>query len=56
MEQTRLVISAMVEDVYREAKGEIIESREVTKAIGSKTAMLFKRQFEKSLEKYLETE
>lgn len=56
MEQTRLVISAMVEDVYREAKGEIVESREVTKSIGSKTAILFKRQFEKSLEKYLESE
>jgi hypothetical protein len=56
MEETRLVISAMIEDVYREAKGEIVESREVTKAIGSKTAILFKKQFEKSLEKYLETE
>jgi len=56
MEQTRLVISAMIEDVYREAKGEIVESREVTKAIGSKTAILFKKQFEKSLEKYLESE
>ena len=56
MEQTRLVISSMIEDVYREAKGEIVESREVTKAIGSKTAILFKKQFEKSLEKYLESE
>ena len=36
------VIAAMLEDVLREAKGEIIESKEVYKAINSKTATLFK--------------
>jgi len=39
---TKIVIEAMVEDVYREGKGEIIESREVSKSIGSLTAKLFK--------------
>jgi hypothetical protein len=35
------IIKAMVEDVYREAKGEITESRDVYKAIGKRTAKLF---------------
>lgn len=43
MESTKLVIDAMIEDVYREAKGEIIESKEVTKYLGSKTAIMFKK-------------
>ena len=37
------VIAAMVEDVYREGKGEIVESREATAAIGRKTAELLKK-------------
>ena len=41
-ESTKIVIDAMIEDVYREAKNEIVESRELTKLIGSKTAMMFK--------------
>ena len=43
IEDTKLVINAMIEDVYREAKGEIIESPNVSKCIGSKTAGLFKK-------------
>ncbi len=43
IESTRLVIQSMIEDVYREAKGEIIESKEVTKYIGAKTAIMFKK-------------
>jgi hypothetical protein len=35
------IIKAMVEDIYREANGEIIESKEVYKAIGKRTAKLF---------------
>jgi len=46
IESTKLVIDTMVEDVYREAKGEIIESREVTKYIGSKTAVMFKNKLQ----------
>lgn len=42
MESTRAVIAAMVEDIYREAAGEIVESKEATGAIGRKTAVLFK--------------
>lgn len=40
---TKQVIAAMVEDVYREAKGEIVESKEASAAIGKKTATLFKQ-------------
>lgn len=50
VESTKLVISAMIEDVYREAKGEIVESREVTKCIGSKTAELFKQKIKRDLD------
>lgn len=45
MTDTGRVISAMTEDVYREAKGEIIESQAVKKAIGKRTAQLFKQTF-----------
>jgi hypothetical protein len=53
VENTKMVIDAMVEDVYREAKGEIIESREVTKCIGSLTAVLFKRKLKNDLSRLL---
>ena len=49
VESTKIVIDAMVEDVYREAKGEIIESREVTKYIGSKTAVMFKQKLQNEM-------
>lgn len=49
VESTKLVIEAMVEDVYREAKGEIVESKEVTKFIGSKTAQMFKQKLQTEL-------
>lgn len=39
---TPKVIKAMVEDVEREASGEIVSSPEVRRAIGSKTAEMFK--------------
>lgn len=42
MSATPKVIAAMVEDVLREAKGEIVESREAKAAIARKTAELFK--------------
>lgn len=42
---TGRIISAMTEDVYREAKGEIIESQAVKKAIGKRAARLFKQTF-----------
>lgn len=41
---TLIVIKAMTEDIIKESKGEIIESKEAFKAIGSKTAKLFKNR------------
>lgn len=49
IEQTRDVIVAMVEDVRREAKGEIVESREAMSAIGRRTAQLFKARLQSAL-------
>lgn len=46
IEHTRDVIMAMVEDVYREAKGEIVESRAATNAIGRRAAQLFKARLQ----------
>lgn len=43
MKDTSRVIAAMVEDVFREAKGEIVESKEARTAIGKKTVGLFKK-------------
>ena len=37
----------MVEDIYVEGKGEIVESREVAKAIGTKTVKLYKEYLRK---------
>jgi hypothetical protein len=45
MTDTGRVISAMIEDVEREAKGEILESKEARTAIGKRTAFLFKQTF-----------
>ncbi len=41
------VIKAMVEDVYREAKGEIVESKDAERAIGARAAQLFKFRLQK---------
>lgn len=41
IENTKDVIKAMIEDVYREAEGEIVESKDVVRCIGNRTAMLF---------------
>ena len=43
------IVAAMVEDVYREGKGEVVESREATAAIGRKTAELLKKHLEARL-------
>lgn len=37
-----LAIKAMIEDVYREGKGEIVESKDAERAIGTRTAKLYK--------------
>jgi uncharacterized protein (UPF0335 family) len=55
MEQVKEVIAAMISDVYREAKGEIVESKATEKAIGKKTVELFKKKLaETLLERVLE--
>ena len=51
MDKMPLVIKAMVEDVEREAKGEILENPETRKAISKKTVMLFKNRFTSSIPK-----
>lgn len=45
------VINAMIEDVYREAKGEIVESPETKKAISKKTAQIFSKYMKESIAK-----
>lgn len=49
MKETPQVISAMVKDVLREAEGEIVVSKEATRAIGARTAQLFKKHFQDKL-------
>lgn len=52
VESTKLVIDSMIEDIYREGKGEIVESKEVAKAIGSKTSKMFKQFIENKLQNH----
>lgn len=47
-EHTGDVIRAMIEDVLREAEGEIVDSREARAAIGRKTADVFKLHLERA--------
>lgn len=49
MEAMGDIIKAMIEDVYREGKDEIVESKEVSKAIGQKTVQLFKQKLQGKL-------
>lgn len=44
IEKTGQVVKAMIEDITREAKGEIKESKTVLKFIGKKTAKLYKKK------------
>jgi len=41
---TLMVIKAMTEDIIKESKNEIIESKEAFKVIGTKTAIMFKKR------------
>ena len=49
MESMGDVIKAMIEDVYREGREEIVESKEASKAIGQKTVQLFKQKLQSKL-------
>ena len=44
VENIAKVIAYMKEDIYREAKGEIEGSKELERAIGRETALMFKRK------------
>ena len=54
IEQTGVVIKAMIEDVLREAEREIKESKEAIRAIGQKTAVLYKNKINKLKELEIE--
>ena len=49
MEKMGDIIKAMIEDVNREGKDEIVESKVVNKAIGQKTVQLFKAKLQSTL-------
>ena len=49
IEHTRDVISAMIDDIMREGKGELVDSREARAAIGKYTAYLFKQHIYKNI-------
>lgn len=48
MEATADVIKAMLEDVLRESKNEIVDSKDARKAIGKRTAIMFKTRIKSS--------
>lgn len=47
IEDTGKVIKAMIEDVFREASGEIVESKTAQQAIGKASAILYKKRISK---------
>ena len=49
MEEMGNIIKAMIEDIYREGREEIVESKEVAKAIGKATVKLFKAKLSSTL-------
>jgi hypothetical protein len=53
MENIPVIINTMVKDIYTEAAGEIVESREVNRAISTKTVKLFKEYLSKNLREAL---
>lgn len=53
IENIPVIISTMVKDIYTEAAGEIVESREVNRAISTKTVKLFKEYLSTKLREAL---
>jgi hypothetical protein len=49
IKDTGKIIAAMVEDVTREASGEIVDNQAVRKAIGGRAAMMFKKRLQSEL-------
>jgi hypothetical protein len=54
IKDTGMVVAAMIEDVRREAAGEIVESKDAMRAIGSATARLFKKRLTAELKTFAE--
>ena len=48
-EQTGMVIKAMTEDVMREGAGEFVDTKDARRAIGSRTAAMFKKRLASAL-------
>lgn len=46
----KMIINAMMEDVYREAKGEIVESKATENQISKLTALMFKKRLQSVLQ------
>ncbi len=46
-----MIIKLMIEDVLREAKGEIVGSRELNKTIARETTVMFKRRLNSRVSK-----
>lgn len=53
IEHTRVVLDAMLADIHREAKGEIVESKASNGAICRKTALMFKERLKNTLRETL---
>ena len=51
IEQTGDIIKAMIENVEREAEGEIVKSQKARKAIGKRTAIMFKEKLKERLKR-----
>jgi hypothetical protein len=49
MDSTKIVIDAMVADVFREGRDEIVESKEAITSIGKMTAKLFREHLQKNI-------
>lgn len=49
IENTGKIIHLMIEDIYKEGKGEIVESKDLEKAISRETALMFKRRLRENL-------
>ena len=49
IDRMREVISGMMEDVFREGAGEVVDSREARSAVGKATANLFKQRLKSAL-------
>lgn len=49
VEATGAVIKAMIEDVKREAEGEVVWSKDVERKIGTATAVMFKRRLQERI-------